>query len=633
MLYLQPPDTLQAGMVTSHREAATVSSIPIRSINASDIERAGMQGVDEVLKGWAGVNLRDYGGLGGLKTVSIRGLGAQHSSICRDGIPITDACNGHIDISRFALDDVEEITLSMGQEDIFTSARTAVCAGNINIKSRTARFEDKPWIVKGRASLASFSAIDLSALFDYKISNRWYSSLYAEGMKSQGDYPFSIDNADSQYISRREGGDIQRFNTRISIGGEIGKAGKLRANASIYSSQRGLPGAVILYAQPPCERLWDRIYNYDISYESELGTRLKVRANASHNRTGNTYLNESALLAKPQRDIYLQTESSVSGTLMYQSLGAWSVSGATDICYNSLDSNTPYSVMPRRLSIYAATNLMYNSRKVKVVATLQECYISESSKDADRALTRNRLSPAISMAWYISNHLTFRAFCRDGYRIPSFNELYYSRVGNIKLESEKALQSGIGLGYSYHKDGLSLGLNTDLYWNEVRDKIVAIPTMWVWRMRNLGRVRMLGAEFGGNLLVRKEAVRWHLALSGALQYALDISDPKAKNYGHQIQYTPRVSGNLATGVEWKGWGADYRMQAVGERFFLSENLDSNRLKPFFDHTLNIYKAFTINKIGMRIDLHCSNLSGVNYEVIHAYPMPGRNYRLSLNIKF
>lgn len=46
--------------------------------------------VADALKYFAGVQIKDYGGLGGLKTINVRSLGSQHVGVYIDGIRITN---------------------------------------------------------------------------------------------------------------------------------------------------------------------------------------------------------------------------------------------------------------------------------------------------------------------------------------------------------------------------------------------------------------------------------------------------------------------------------------------------------------------------------------------------------------
>ena len=97
--------------------------------------------VSDAVKHFAGVTVKDYGGIGGLKTVSIRSPGAQHTAVGYDGITLTDCQTGQIDIGRFSLDNVDRLSLNNGQSDnIFQPARFFASAGILNIQTLTPLF-------------------------------------------------------------------------------------------------------------------------------------------------------------------------------------------------------------------------------------------------------------------------------------------------------------------------------------------------------------------------------------------------------------------------------------------------------------------------------------------------------------
>ncbi len=61
--------------------------------------------------------------------------------------------------------------------------------------------------------------------------------------------------------------------------------------------------------------------------------------------------------------------------------------------------------------------------------------------------------------------------------MPTFNDLYYTDIGNIALKPEFTHQYNVGFQYgnSYKKGFVKQWqLQTDVYYNEVTDKIVAV---------------------------------------------------------------------------------------------------------------------------------------------------------------
>jgi len=54
---------------------------------------------------------RSYGGLGGLKSISVRGLGGQHSAIVLDGFNLTNAQSGQMNLGQIQSDGIEQVLL------------------------------------------------------------------------------------------------------------------------------------------------------------------------------------------------------------------------------------------------------------------------------------------------------------------------------------------------------------------------------------------------------------------------------------------------------------------------------------------------------------------------------------------
>ena len=87
--------TLDEVSVTAQSAPATLrSQAPTQVVTVEKIEQSGAMQLSDVVRQMAGVTLKDYGGVGGMKTVSARGLGSQFSTLTIDGVAVTDAQNG-----------------------------------------------------------------------------------------------------------------------------------------------------------------------------------------------------------------------------------------------------------------------------------------------------------------------------------------------------------------------------------------------------------------------------------------------------------------------------------------------------------------------------------------------------------
>ncbi|MDR0844120.1 MAG: Plug domain-containing protein, partial [Tannerella sp.] len=118
------------------RPAVMRQTAPLQVINRQNMERLGIQELSEAIRYFSGVTVKDYGGIGGLKTVSVRNLGAQHTAVNYDGIAVSDCQSGQVDISRFSSDFIENLSVVIGQtDDIFQTARMSASAGVLNIQT------------------------------------------------------------------------------------------------------------------------------------------------------------------------------------------------------------------------------------------------------------------------------------------------------------------------------------------------------------------------------------------------------------------------------------------------------------------------------------------------------------------
>ena len=244
----------------------------------------------------------------------------------------------------------------------------------------------------------------------------------------------------------------------------------------------------------------------------------------------------------------------------------------------------------------------------------------------------------MSLSWRPFAESTFRvrASYKDIIRVPTFTDLYYLRMGNTNLTPEKATQFDLGLTWSASCGEWlrHLDITVDGYYNRVKDKIVAMPTMYIWRMMNMGEVDIKGADV--NLSAEFPLpYRMGLVLSGtySYQYAVDITDPDAKNYKDQIPYTPRHSGTATVAWENPWVNVSYILTAVGDRYALPQNIDANRIDSYVEQSLSLNREFRFRGFGLRLQGEILNLADVNYDVIQYYPMPGRSWRLSICLSY
>lgn len=631
-------DTLDVATVSVQRNAAAASLSPVQTISEAEISRLGTIGLHEAVKQFSGVSIKDYGGIGGLKTVSVRNMGASHTAVIYDGIAISDAQNGQVDISRFDLDDIKSVSISIGQEDdIFCSARHMTSAGTLRIESLKPSFTDSPTEVNAGMTFGSFGTYIPYVALKQQIGPRYALKAALKGTYSKGNYPFELHNGKLTTLEKRINSDVLSYGAEADFYADYSSNGRLKAKVNLHSSERGLPGSVILYTRNAYERLWDRSLISNLMYDCNIGNMWKLHADAGFNISFNRHLNTDPIYPAPQDNRYTQNEYSLAARVLYKPVAGWEIALAEDLFCNTLISNIPECPFPVRLSSISALSAKYEAGMFKISANFVGTYITEESATGETPSDRFRLSPTISASWMIRDGLRLRASYKDGFRVPTFNDLYYARVGNVNLKPEIARQSNLGITFSQTYLWGSADLTADAYWNLIKDKIVAVPTMFIWKMRNIGEVNMYGVDITAKAMWK--ACTWlkiHALANYSLQYALDVTDPESKNYRHQIPYTPRHSGNGNLTFETKWLNMSYLITASDKRYDKNQNIPANEIPAYADHNISLNREFIFGRLHeyrIRLSLEALNLADKNYEIIHFYPMPGRSYRLTLKFRY
>ena len=184
--------TLSLTEVTVTAQRPQTEVIPSQKLSGEELQRLNSNSVADALRYFSGVQVKDYGGVGGIKTVNIRSMGTNHTGVVYDGIELGNAQNGQIDLGQFSLDNVEAISLYNGQKsEILQPARDYGSAGTIYIRTRTPRFaEGKNYNARATFRTGSFDLINPSALVELRLSENVNASLSTEWINSSGKYKF-----------------------------------------------------------------------------------------------------------------------------------------------------------------------------------------------------------------------------------------------------------------------------------------------------------------------------------------------------------------------------------------------------------------------------------------------------------
>lgn len=618
-------------------------TIPSQTLGGEELKKLNSLSVADALRYFSGLQLKDYGGVGGIKTVNIRSMGTNHLGIFYDGIELGNAQNGQIDLGQFSLDNVEEISLYNGQRSaIFQPASDFGNAGSVYIRTKAPRFMmGRRYNLLVRAKYGASDTFRFSSLWEQKLSDHISSSLSTSVLTSSGRYKFRYrrvteDNTVAYDTTAvRHNGDIWAFRIEENVRGGIAD-GYWNVKAYTYHSERGIPGAIVNNVWRRGERQWDHNTFGQAVFQKSFGDKFSTKALAKYAYYVTRYVNNDETQIHVD-NTYRQQEMYFSTSNVYEILSKWSVSMSYDFKWNKLNANMVDFAFPHRYSNFVSLATALTLSRIQAQASLVEQVVKDHVKYGASSSSRSTLTPAffVNVYPFESKLLAVRAFAKKSFRMPTFNDLYYADMGNSKLNPESALQ--YDLGFVLNKDWKQgivdhFRLQVDGYYNTVHDKIVAYPKgqQFRWTMLNLGKVHIKGVDAMAEVGL-EPAKDWKVTarLQYTYQDARDVTDPNTSYYKDQIPYIPWNSGSAILGLSWREWDLSYSFIYSGERYSQQENILYNHLQPWYTHDMSV--AYHARKWSTRLDVN--NIFSQDYDVILNYPMPKRNYMLTLEYNF
>ena len=620
--------------------------VPSQKLNGELLEQLNTHSVADALRYFSGIQLKDYGGVGGIKTVNIRSMGTHHLGISYDGIQLGNAQNGQIDLGQFSLDNVEEITLYNGQKSaIFQPASDFGNAGAIYIRTKAPEFSMHNYKLRFKTQYGSSDMFRFSTLWEQKLSETVSSSLSAGFLTASGKYKFRYErrfpNGQTAWDTTavRNNGDIHAERIEANLFGRLDNGG-WQLKGYLYNSARGIPGAIVNNVWRRGERQQDLNTFVQADFNKNIGEGFSTRWLAKYAYYNTHYVNKDTTQL-PVDNRYKQQELYISTANVLELLPNWSASLSYDFKWNKLNADTYNFAFPTRISNLVSLATAVDYKHLKAQGSLLATFIHDRShRTAAANSSLTKLTPALFVNIYPfkGTFFSMRAYVKKSFRMPTFNDLYYTDMGNANLVPESALQYDAGFALNKHfTEGIirHVEMHFDAYYNTVHDKIVAYPKgqQFRWTMLNLGKVHIKGidVEAEADCLVGC-GVTATLRAQYTYQDARDVTDPADSYYRHQIPYIPWHSGSAIIGLSYKDWNLNYSFLYAGERYDEQENILYNHMEPWYTSDLSLCWRFRWNALLCRAKLDVNNVLDQDYEVIVNYPMPGRNYALTLSVE-
>ncbi len=608
------------------------------SLNLQDIEELSPVDIGDVLMKISGVNLKSYGSLGGLKTVSMRGLGSNHSTIVKDGFSVNNTQTGQVNLGQIEVDNVVGVVSTIGERYTTILPISAQVSGSsFLIKTFENTFFSDTLQIRSAIKYGSFN--QQFAYLGLKFQpEKWFVSVTGAFRQSDGDYDYSYQNGLLNISEQRLNNDYQDFNVGASIGRKW-KNKNFRLGYKHSEINQGLPGAVILYNATQDERMTTNDHSFFGDFQSngeKLVLRSYVNGRLNHLRyTDPTFLNASGGI-----DVTYFNRN-VTGGVALKTTNNKKIffNGGTEFILSDLTENGQNFDHPSRLHNISLVGLNYQFATFELIAQLSSQFVVENNPNGLSGENRFRVNPFLSIEKKEKGKMKFKQvlWFRNSFRMPSFNELYYNNIGNNLLKPEDANQLNYGVSFLPIDKKASVFIRSNVYVNYVKNKIVAVPTknLFVWSMQNVGKTIIYGFEviLDANYSLNKD---WKIGTGANYSYqrTIDVTDVNSPTYKHQIAYIPLHTVNFDLNVQYKKIGVRLSNYFVSERYSLNENISANRVEAFLISDVTAFYRISLRqKHSLKLQFTTKNIFNQSYSYIRSFVMPGRNFLISIHYAF
>lgn len=581
----------------------------------------------QILSLLPGLQIKNYGDVGGLKTVSFRSLGAGHTALVQDHSAVSTTQSGQADLSSFPVDFIEKlelITLSPTRTQIPIHAKLAGVVVNVESVHAYVGTNQRNIIIGAQAG--SFDQYE-GYLMLQKRTVKWAGTLSGKVRSYGGAYPYTYLNGNTTIKDRRENNGLLEYFGTVSTQFSPNQNHRFQLRISGNDYKKNLAGAVIFYNSNAAQYLNGYGLSGSLNHQFKKN-RWDIFSSLNYQKNNLQYLDSTYLNSQG----YLDSRY-YSNQFDLQSQAAYSITEKLEILIGS-------SFISEELKGKSLTGNPYRNTSESLLGIewkaigkiLAQVGVQGVFEKRDSTLKNQwNLLPALSWSFDLGSKnkigIVYRYTCRQ----PSFNELYYQQIGNTKLRTEKAHIASLRYDLTLpFKKGISQTMIQPFY-SYVYDKILAIPTknLFIWSIQNIGISDALGVEFTEFIQKKVQQHTLGMRINYTFQYTQDISDPNSPTYGHILSYSPLHSGSAELDYSWKKLSFFVLTSYLGERYALNQNIPSNLLDGYL--LLDAGASYTqkIRKSELTLRLTVNNIMNRQYSYINYFVMPGTHFNLRL----
>lgn len=589
----------------------------VQLLDRKYIENSNGNQLADVLKTANNVYIKSYGGNSSLKTISINGLGAEHTLILLNGVRLNSSQNAQFDLSLLPKESIESIEIIPSGSS--ASYGSDALSGVINIKtlSNEKTSSNNSLSSDVSAEVGSYNYQKYNLQISGMLNNSSLKLLYSNE-KSNDDFEYYYFNGKENELKNRSNNSYSRDNFYFDYAYNRNDS-RLSVISYYNVTERSIPG-IETGSAPAFANQKDKNWNTVLNFEKKGNNTFKAAFNYQNNLANySPYRNEVNYY---KNLLYSVTASYLLNASKYKILFGGEFSAAT------IESDQLSGFRQRNNIAFYISN---ETRLADNILVLPSARI-ENISDIDKQVFTAKIG--INYKPFSNNLLIFKSSAGNSFRAPTFNELYWKTGGNSNLIPEKSVSFEAGL-LSVFRFITNNSIELTYTHINASDKIIWKPDNSIyWTPENVGN--SLSNIFSLSLnsdydISKKASVRFNFNYSANSSVKNNSDFQGDITYGKQLIYIPVNMFKININFDIYNFGFGAGSIFMGERY--TDFANQNVMQPDFILDGNIFYNMNIGSINAGIKFELNNITNENYQVISGYPMPLRNYRFIITLKY
>jgi Outer membrane cobalamin receptor protein len=584
------------------RYSRELSVLPIFK---KDIKEYAQTQLDQLLSNQGGIVINTYGP-GGVSGASIRGLGTDHTAVLWNGFNIQSPINGGVNLAILPTSFFDQVSIQYGGNGALFGS--GALGGVIHLESKpdTSQGVNLSLLQTLGSFGKSFTGANIDVGFGKLTSG---TRLYYTEAKNN--FLFHNTSKIGKPFEHQVNANAASFGVMQNL------TYKLKPNQSVAAS---------IWYQDDFSRPQPMMGAYT-NHESLKWTSLRnalvwntVNGKFTSSVRGGYFYDQNIYdnpgVEHSNHKFYVLTGEAES---VYE-LGNVSSFEAGLIYVNEQVKSTNYAGRPTRDRGAGRVAYRFTTRYLEGFASVRKELVSSESNPFTWS-AGVRVKPIKLIA--------IRASISKIYRLPTFNELFWSNWGNPNLNPEKGYSSDAGIEINSLLNSTTLRWAMNVFNSNVEDWILWMPVSGgKWSPMNINKVWSRGSETQFSISHREG--KMNVGMDNTCSYNVTTFNSGVAK-GNQLPYVPKFSGTTSLFVEYSGFRLKYSQRFSGKRFINDASV--GYVDAYTVASIMAEKQFLTHDFTLRSFLRIDNIWNSEYQVMNNYPMPLRYFELGIGINF